>query len=101
MTKANLTSSQLDSVAARIEQVAPPERTLRVSEAIRRLAPAIRKMQSRGHTADSIRAALAAEGVPASLRAIRQVLAKPPARSVDKSSAPKSPPVVPAECTKK
>jgi hypothetical protein len=72
-----LGAGQLDGLAERLAQVPAPERPLTAAEALTRLLPALRKMQARGHTLDTIRSALAAEGLQVSVRALRTVFSKP------------------------
>jgi len=89
--------SQIDAIAQRIESAPVPERKLTVAETLRRLTPALRKMRAAGHTADSICAALAGEGVVVSVRSVRQVLGKSSVRPSGKVDARKTPPAVQAE----
>jgi hypothetical protein len=79
-SRSTITPAKLDQLAARVEQVQPPERPLSAAEALAKLAPVLRKMRTRGHTLASIQAALAAEGLAVSLRSVRHALGKPVAR---------------------
>lgn len=84
---ARLTVGTMQGLADRLVKVPAPERPLSVADALARLAPALRKMQSRGHTLDSIRVALAAEGLQVSARAIRTAIGKPKTAAVARRQA--------------
>lgn len=79
--------SEIEGMAARLLDVPPPDRELTKKEALENLLPTLKKMQARGHTLDSIRASLEAEGLRVSVRAIRQVLGTSRGRKGARASA--------------
>lgn len=74
MKTEKLTAEHLIGIAGRIAAAPPPAKQLTSADALRQLLPTLRKMLSSGHTADSIAAALQAEGLQVSPRAVSQVL---------------------------
>ena len=69
------TEKSLSKLAEQLVQMPPPERDLTKSEALAALVPTLKKMRQRGHSLDSISAALAAQGIEASSRVISRLLA--------------------------
>jgi hypothetical protein len=74
MTTEKLTGEHLVGIAERIVDAPAPAKPLTTGDAVRQLLPTLRKMQSAGHTPDSIAPLLQTEGLQISARALARLM---------------------------
>ena len=78
---AGITADKLVTIARRLDAL-PPRHEINLHDAIKKLAPSIKKMQARGHSLNAIAAELTASGLRIAPRTLARHLGKPKAHQV-------------------